>query len=254
MSRAEPAAVAVNTRLPENNRYVLLRSFEERERHLQELEAFMETMPLASRATFLPDSMSGEIPSYYANMPEVVQKWIWRRHEVVNISRFRHSSGLDQPQEPLSDGPGYAPNRYTVRCRNEEELDRHLGELEAYCRAKGENYDAFNCLSWFKTNGAYYLPNFTPDSFLYVATLRPRVLEWVNSRNEVITIEPIPDPRAGDARLKNHRRGRWRAVGGFGKWNVASSRNNGQNLTVRPMHYEFSPPSFGVETMCTKAD
>ncbi|KAJ7759132.1 hypothetical protein B0H16DRAFT_1534479 [Mycena metata] len=213
MSGAEPAARAVNTRLPENNRYVLLRSFEERERHLQELETFMETMPPASRATLLPDPMNAQIPSYYANMPEMVQKWVWRRPEVVNISRFRHSSGLDQPQEPLSDGPGNVPNRYTVRCRNEEELDRHLGELGAYCRAQGESYDAFNCLNWFKTNGAYYLPHFTPDSFLYVATLSPQVLKWVNGRDEVITIEPIPVPSGGDSDLKNPRRGRWMVAG-----------------------------------------
>jgi hypothetical protein len=74
--------------------YVLLRSFEAREIHLRELDAFRAELPGSNPVHFLPDPLSDIVPSYHASMPLKVRRWIETRQEVVDVRRFRHPNGL----------------------------------------------------------------------------------------------------------------------------------------------------------------
>ncbi|KAJ7456836.1 hypothetical protein B0H11DRAFT_2244005 [Mycena galericulata] len=182
----------------QDNRYVLLRSFEERERHLEELEIFQEKLPHDfARTYFLPDPLSTQIPSYRANLPPYVRKWVQGRREVVNISEYRHSSGIDQVEEAASKGE-YVPNRYTVLCRNKEELENHLDALQIYAESSGAREKLeLHCVHRFLKDKGGYLSTLTPSS-TYTATLDPELLEWVKRRDEVIHIVPDPVQGYGD--------------------------------------------------------
>ncbi|KAJ7043735.1 hypothetical protein C8F04DRAFT_1366920 [Mycena alexandri] len=229
--------VVVNTRQPWDNRYVLLRSFDERERHLQELEICITGYSIAKARR--PKQTHTELRPAQLNF---VQLWgdplVLRQHapsgtevglgstrgrKYIDVPTSKVLGGslggprptaemdhyIDRPEEPPSNG--YIPNHCTVRCRNKEELERHLEELDAYCRVKGEDYEAFDCLDRYKR-----LPDFTPDSFIYIANLKPEVLEWVKGRDEVIT-------RAWQgrfARLKEKKVGVWRRPSEQGKLTI----------------------------------
>ncbi|KAJ7203975.1 hypothetical protein C8J57DRAFT_1485527 [Mycena rebaudengoi] len=156
---------------PENNRYVLLRSFEARTQHLHALDALAKTLSAESQAVFFPDPLSNEIPSYRANLPRQLEKWVRTRPEVTRISKHRHPSGIDRPEEPPTEW-GYVPDRYWVWFRNSAELELNLAELKLV--APDTDLKILNML----------------PLCAYVATLNADLLEWVKSKDEVINIEP----------------------------------------------------------------
>jgi hypothetical protein len=92
---------------------------------------------------------------------------------------------LTTPRNPDQfEGPGhgyeYARDIYCVACRNREQLEKHIAELEAFYASQHPE----TSLSLRRTDGSAYL------GFGYNATLPPDVLEWVKGRDEVIRIRP----------------------------------------------------------------
>ncbi|KAJ7167267.1 hypothetical protein C8R43DRAFT_945706 [Mycena crocata] len=177
-----------------DSRYVLIRSFHEREQHLRELEEFMKQLASQPAKIFLPDPLSTDIPSYHANLPPEVQKWVQGRNEVVNISTHRHPNGLDQSEESLHMRDVFVPNRYDMLCRNVVELDSHLTELEI--QAGGEDIELYSMYRSLNAMGGYMAT--LPPPSTYSATLSPQLLQWVKGRGEVINIQPSPQQGYGD--------------------------------------------------------
>ncbi|KAJ7110907.1 hypothetical protein C8R44DRAFT_883370 [Mycena epipterygia] len=162
-------------RNPLHDVYVLLRSFHARDQHLEQLEQFQATLSTNDRVLFLPDPLSKEIPSYHANVPFEVHRWLKARQEVVDIRRFRNPNGLDQDDDTHSNEK-YVLDKYSVRCRNEEELERHLAELEQFSASRNPRTPL----------DVRRLPGFPS----YFGTLRAEILEWVKEQDEVINITP----------------------------------------------------------------
>ncbi|KAJ7498255.1 hypothetical protein B0H11DRAFT_1999217 [Mycena galericulata] len=161
--------------------YVLTRSFASREKHLRELEQFRTTLPGNNRVLFLPDPLSNEIPSYHANVPLEVRQWLRTRQDVVNVRHWRHPNGLDQPEVPLSNTE-YLPGQYVVSCRNFEQLEKHIAELQEF----SASIDPHISLNIRRA------PQFVglDLGYNYYANLPGEILEWVKGRDEVINIAP----------------------------------------------------------------
>ncbi|KAJ7920209.1 hypothetical protein B0H13DRAFT_2319710 [Mycena leptocephala] len=167
--------------------YVLTRSFEARDQHLRELEAFRAQLPGYNAVQFLPDPLSTTLPSYHAAMPYEVRLWVESRQEVVEARRFRNPNGLDQYDGPKI-GSGYVePDVFWVTCRNREQREKHIAELVEFAGARCPQTP----LNLSRKEDKINLPR---QYELYVAgyyaRLLPEILEWVKGRDEVIRIAP----------------------------------------------------------------
>ncbi|KAJ7167299.1 hypothetical protein C8R43DRAFT_1121736 [Mycena crocata] len=185
----DDAYIDENKRFARREVFVLLRSFQARDKHLREMEAFRAKLPTGEPNViqFLPDPLSYTVPSYHAAMPYEVKKWVMTRQEVVDVRRFRHPNGLDQSDSSTAI---YAPDRYSVRFRNLEQLRKHVIELDQFRAARKPLPPPLNIQpTATMTMGA---------GFSYMVTLPDDILEWVKGRDEVIGMGREALPSFGD--------------------------------------------------------
>ncbi|KAJ6587645.1 hypothetical protein DFH09DRAFT_1074858 [Mycena vulgaris] len=148
--------------------YVLLRSFEARVRHLRELEEFRAQLPGHNTVQFLLDPLSEAVPSYHAVVPRDVRGWIETRQELQNMHKKHSSDGILDQSDGQGIGYEYAPDEYTVSCRNSEQLEKHITELEAYAASRNRQTP----LKFWRTSELY-----ASAGFGYYATLPHDLLD-----------------------------------------------------------------------------
>ncbi|KAJ6458367.1 hypothetical protein C8R47DRAFT_1245409 [Mycena vitilis] len=154
----------------------------------QELETFMDTLPLGSRAQFLedplgPGSTSQPIVLHYQSS--------WTNGCGADAKWVVFDAGLADQKEAHPEKEQSKPGRYTVSFRNAAEKERHIEELKA--QAADEDLGIWD---WQRvlTEQVVKELSLTPPT-RYSTTLSPVILEWVKSRDEVINIEPEPVAR-----------------------------------------------------------
>jgi hypothetical protein len=83
----------------------------------------------------------------------------------------------------------YVRDRYEVACRNREQLERHIAELEDFYASQHPETPLGHI--WRTTDLDIQVAGISANlGFSYIATLPPDVLEWVKGRDEVIRIRP----------------------------------------------------------------
>ncbi|KAJ7167300.1 hypothetical protein C8R43DRAFT_1160770 [Mycena crocata] len=148
--------------------YVLLKSFQDRDQHLKEMETFRDHLPGENAIQFLPDPLSDTIPSYHAAMPYEVKKWVKTRQEVVN----------DADSQSIE----YIPDRYYVWFRNREQMEKHVAELQLFCASRDPPLPCVDIIPTTTTE--------LGGGFGHIMTVPEDVLQWVMCRDEVINVAP----------------------------------------------------------------
>jgi hypothetical protein len=83
----------------------------------------------------------------------------------------------------------YVRDRYEVACRNREQLERHIAELEDFYASQHPETPLGHI--WRTTDLDIQVAGISANlGFSYIATLPPDVLEWVKGRDDVIRIRP----------------------------------------------------------------